>query len=63
MHSSRKSAAIRTFVLCLIVVLAAAGYLVRFGRADRVVNGGVSLVAAIATTGLVFNAVTIHRER
>jgi hypothetical protein len=63
MANSRRIAALRTSVLCLLVALAAGGYLIRFGRADRVVNAGVSLVATVATAGMVCNAVTIYRER
>ena len=63
MANSRRIAALRTFVLCLLIALAAGGYLIRFGRADRVVDAGVSLVAAVATTGMVCNVVTLYRER
>ena len=62
-RTNRNRHRLTTFGLCLVVLLACLGYFAGSNRWDRVTDGSVSLVAAVATTGIVVNAAAIYRER
>ena len=54
---------LRTIGLCVAVLALCIGYFTRWGSVDRVTDGGVSIVAAVAATGIVANAVSIYRDK
>jgi hypothetical protein len=58
----QRTSRLRTLIICLVVALSSFGYLVRWSGSDRVTDTGVSIVAAVATTGAVWNAVSLCRR-
>ena len=54
---------VRTLGICVAVAAMCVGYFARFGRVDATTDGGVSVVAAVAATGAIVNAVSLYRER